>query len=244
MGMYLISLSTNTSGASIVSDIVNCTKGFEIAVTYGVPQAPLDGPGGAISFWPGAYVGAANNYCWLFQPLLMQGETTNGWSAAPAAWIQEPSGPTAAQLGWADSTVKQGNLFVPKPGDRVKSYISYDKATGNWIQGMQDMTSGQSFACQFTAGQTYRNVYPCPDNSKFYIIYFTIECAFPPTAANIWRGEIDALATFTVDSRTHKQDFTNTANWTPEVYSGVGGLRLEEPDLDRFKMVLPPVPAE
>jgi len=241
MGTYLICLSTNTAGASIVSDIVNCTKGFEIAVTYEVPQPPLTGPGGAMSFWPGAYVGAANYYCWLFQPLLMQGEGSDGWSAAPAAWIQEPSGGTATQLGWADSSLRQGNLFVPKPGDRLKSYISYDKATGSWIQGMQDMTNGQFFLCQFTAGQTYRNVYPCPDNSEFFIIYFTIECAFDPTAANIWRGEIDARATFTIDGQVHKQDFTNAANWTPQVYSGVGGLALNEPDLDRFKMVLPPV---
>lgn len=244
MGIYLICLSTNTSGASIVSDIVNCTEGFEIAVTYGVPQPPLDGPGGASSFWPGAYVGAANDYCWLFQPLLMQGETTSGWSAAPAAWIQEPSGPTAAQLGWADSTSRQGNLFVPRPGDLVKSYISYDKATGGWTQGMQDITTGQSFACQFTAGQTYRGAYPCPDNSAFYIIYFTIECAFDPTDANVWRGEIDARATFTVDGIVHEQDFTNAANWSQQVYPGVGGLGLELPDPDRFRMVLPPAPAE
>ena len=60
VGMYLINLRTRSSGASIISSIQNCTKGFEIAVTYGVPQPPLDGPGGAISFWPGATTGAAN----------------------------------------------------------------------------------------------------------------------------------------------------------------------------------------
>lgn len=244
MGIYLICLSTNTGGASIVNDIKNCTTGFEIAVTYGVPRPPLDGPGGAISFWPGAYVGAANNYCWLFQPLLMQGEGTGGWAAAPAAWIQLPSGGTAAQLGWADSTVKQGNLFVPRPGDLMKSYISFDKATGNWTQGMHDVTTGQSFACRFKAGQTYRNVYPCPDNSSFYIIYFTIECAFDPTAKNIWRRDIDAYATFTVDGQPRRQDFTDTNNWTSQVCSGVSGVGLEEPGLDHFKMVLPPASAE
>lgn len=244
MGNYLICLSTSTGGASIVSDIQNCTTGFEIAITYGVPQPPPGGPGGAMSFWPGALAGTSNFYDWLFQPLLTQGEfSASGWATAPAVWVQEPSGGTATQLGWDDSTARQGNLFVPRPGDHMKSYISYDKATGNWVQGMQDMTTRKFFACQFTAGQQYRG-YACPDNTNFELIYFTIECAFDPTATNIWRGNIDAYATFTVDGQPHRQDFTDTNNWTAQVYPGVSGLGLEEPGLDRFKMVLPPVPAE
>lgn len=100
MGMYLICLSTSTNGSSIVSDIQNCQAGFEIAITYGMPQPPLSGPGGAISFWPGALVGTSGGYDWLFQPLLTQGEfSASGWKAAPAVWIQNPDGSTAAQLG-------------------------------------------------------------------------------------------------------------------------------------------------
>lgn len=244
VGNPLINLRTRTNGAGIIADINNCTTGFEIAVTYGVPLAPLKPSGGAISFWPGAYVGAPSLYCWLIQPLLMYDEGTSGWSAAPAAWIQLPSGGTAAQLGWADSTDKQGNMFVPRMGDLMKSYIRYDNQTGNWTQGMQDVTTGDFFVCKFKAGQIYRGQYPCPDASSFYSINFEIECPSDPTAMNIWRGNIDGYATFTIDGQAHKQDFTSTSNWARDVDSGVPGLALQAPGLDHFKMVLPPAPAE
>lgn len=238
--MYLIYLNSSLGGGGIVSDIQNCKTGFEIAITYGVPQPPPDGPGGAISFWPGGLVGASGGYDWLFQPLLTQGEfSDSGWQVSPAVWIQNPDGSTAAQLGWADGIVAPGStMFVPRPGDLMKARISYDKATGNWLQAMQDVTTGEFFSYYITAGKTYRNQYTCPDNALFELIYFTIECAFQPSVKNIWQGSIDANAAFTVDSRAHAQDFSDASKWTGTVYPGISDLGLKLGN-DHFKMVLP-----
>lgn len=236
--MYLICLNTNDSDG-IVEKFVNCKQKFEISIEYGVPAPPPDGPGGAISFWPGALVGTSNGYDWLFQPLLTQGEFNDGWQAVPAVWIQNPDGSTAAQLGWADGVVKPGStMFVPRPGDLITSSIKYDKATSVWEQSMTDVTTGEFFHFLITAGNTYRNEYVCPDNTLFELIYFTLECGFEPSKRNIWQNNIDAYTTFTIDGSPHNQNFTDKVKWTGEVYSGISSLSLNLLE-NQFTMNLP-----
>lgn len=237
--MYLISLATNDPNG-IVQNFANCKQGFEFSIQYGVPQAPPNGPGGAISFWPGALVGTPNYSDWLFQPLLTQDEGGSGWQAAPAVYIQNPDGSTAAQLGWADGVHSEGStMFVPRPGDLLKSSISYDKVSGIWKQSMHDITTGGFFDFSITAGNTYRNEYVCPDNTMFELIYFTIECAFEPNKNNIWQNKIDAYSKFLVDDLLVTQDFSNANEWTGTIEGGVSGVSFNL-GLNHFTMNLPP----